>query len=97
MDRWGWGERWTPWSGGGVPTKWREQKIYEHIHTEDIITPKHPLIATATAVAAACHSPPPQPRLLRGFLIFVVVVLIVIVIVIVTAVTAVFPPSSVIF
>ena len=41
--------------------------------------PKHPIIATATAVAAARHSPPPQPRSLRGF------------IVIVTAVTTVFP------
>ena len=47
--------------------------------------PKHPLVATATAVAAARHSPPPQPRSLRGFIIVVVIV---------TAVTTVFPPLS---
>jgi len=32
---------------------------------------KHPLVATATAVAAARHSPPPQPRSLRGFIVVV--------------------------
>ena len=37
---------------------------------------KHPLVATATAIAAARHSPPLQPRSLRGF-IFVVFVVIV--------------------
>jgi hypothetical protein len=31
----------------------------------------HPLVATATAVAAARHSPPPQPRSLRGFIVVV--------------------------
>ena len=37
---------------------------------------KHPLVATATAVAAACHSPPPQPRSLRGFIVVVFIVII---------------------
>ena len=37
---------------------------------------KHPLVATATAVAAACHSPPPQPRSLRGFIVVVFVVIV---------------------
>jgi len=48
--------------------------------------PKHPIIATATAVAvaAARHSSPPWS--LRGF------ILVVVVIVIVTAVTTIFPP-----
>ena len=48
----------------------------------------HPIIATATAVAiaAARHSPPPQPRSLRSFIVVAVVV------VIVTAVTTIFPP-----
>ena len=58
-----------------------------------ILLQKHPLVATATAVAAARHSPPPQPRSLCGFIVVVVVVvLVVIFIVIVTAVTTVFPP-----
>jgi hypothetical protein len=38
---------------------------------------KHPLVATATAVAAARHSPPPQPRSLRGFIVVVFFVVIV--------------------
>ena len=37
---------------------------------------KHPLVATATAIAAACHSPPPQPRSLRGFIVVFFVVII---------------------
>jgi hypothetical protein len=32
---------------------------------------KHPLVATATVVAAARHSPPPQPRSLRSFNVIV--------------------------
>jgi prepilin signal peptidase PulO-like enzyme (type II secretory pathway) len=82
----------------GVPTKWREQKsksTYILKLCRNSIIPKHPLVITATAVAAARHLPPPQPQSLRGLII--VVVLILIVIVIVTAVTIVFPPSSVIF
>ena len=49
--------------------------------------PKDPIIATATAVAiaAARHSPPPWS--LRGFILVVVVVVF-----IVTAITTVFPP-----
>jgi len=49
--------------------------------------PNHPIIATATAiaVAAARHSPPPWS--LRGFIVVIVVVVL-----IVTAVTTVFPP-----
>ena len=31
----------------------------------------HPLVATATAVATARHSPPPQPRSLCGFIVVV--------------------------
>ena len=41
-----------------------------------ILLQKHPLVATATAVAAARHSPPPQPRLLRGFIVVVFVVIV---------------------
>ena len=37
---------------------------------------KHPLVATATAVATARHSPPPQPRSLRGFIVVVFVVIV---------------------
>ena len=54
--------------------------------------PKHPIIAntaTAVALAAARHSPPPQPQSLRGFIVVVVIVVI-----IVTAITTVFPPLS---
>ena len=83
----------------GVPTKWREQKststhilkLCRNSTGCHIIIPKHPLVATATAVAAARRSPPPQPRSLRGFIIIVVAVIL-IVIVIVTAITTVFPP-----
>jgi len=50
--------------------------------------PKHPLIATATVIAAARHSPPLQPRSFRGFIVVIVVVIIVIV----TAVTTIPPP-----
>jgi hypothetical protein len=39
-----------------------------------LIPNHHPLVATATAVATARHSPPPQPRLLSGFIVVVVVV-----------------------
>jgi len=52
--------------------------------------PKHPLIATATVIAAARHSPPLQPRSFRGFIVVIVVVIIVIV----TAVTTISPPPS---
>ena len=48
---------------------------------------KHPLVATATAVAAARHSPPPQPRSLRGFIVVVSVV-------IVSSLALPSPPSS---
>ena len=34
---------------------------------------KHPLVATVTAIAAARHSPPLQPRSLRGFIVVVFV------------------------
>jgi len=67
--------------------------------------PKHPIIATATAVAIATarHSLPPQPRSLHGFIVVVVVAVIVVVavdvvavivvvVVIVTAITTIFPP-----
>jgi hypothetical protein len=37
---------------------------------------KHPLVATATAIAAACHSPPLQPRSLRGFIVVVFVIIV---------------------
>ena len=37
---------------------------------------KHPLVATATVVAAARHSPPSQPRSLRGFIVVVSVVIV---------------------
>ena len=47
-----------------------------------------PLLFTATAIAAACHSPTPQPRLLRS------IVAVLVVIVIVTAATIVFPALS---
>ena len=52
--------------------------------------PKQTIITTATAVAIAAdrHLPPPQPRSLRGFIVAVVVI----VIVIVTAITTVSPP-----
>ena len=80
---------------GGVPTKWREHKststyILSYIGIQRgclILLLKHPLVATATAVAAACHLPPLQPQSLRGFIVIVIVV-----IVIVTAVTTVSPP-----
>jgi len=49
---------------------------------------KHPLVATATAVVAACHSPPLQPQSLRGFIVIVVLILVIIV----TSVTTVSPP-----
>ena len=63
--------------GGGGTYEVGGTKIYELIHTEAtyefnrgalIMLPKHPLalVATATAVAAACHLPPLQPRLLRS-------------------------------
>jgi hypothetical protein len=50
--------------------------------------PKQTIITTATAVAIAAdrHLPPPQPRSLRGFIVAVVVI------VIVTAITTVSPP-----
>jgi len=48
--------------------------------------PKHRLITTATAIAAACYSPPLQPWSLRGFIVIVVIIIIV------TAITTVFPP-----
>jgi len=52
--------------------------------------PKHPIIATTTAVAVATgrHLPPPQPRSLRGFIVVAVII------VIITAVTTVSPPLS---
>ena len=71
---------------GGVPGKWREQKTTGIERGCLVMLPKHPIIATATAVAVAtdCHSPPLWS--LRGFIVVVVVV------VIITAVTTVFPP-----
>ena len=48
---------------------------------------KQPLIATATAVATARHSPPLQPWSLLGFIVVVVVI-----VVIITAITTVPPP-----
>jgi len=44
-----------------------------------ILLQKHPLVTTAatvTAIAGACHSPPPQPRSLRGFIVVVFVVIV---------------------
>ena len=52
---------------------------------------KHPLVATATAVAAARHSLPPQPRSLRGFIVVVFVVIVS------SLVKTASPPSSVIY
>jgi len=49
--------------------------------------PKHPIIATATAVAVAAARHLPPPWSLRGFILVVVVIVIV-----VTVVTTVFPP-----
>ena len=48
---------------------------------------KHPLVATATVVAAARHLPPPQPRSLRGFNVIVFGV-------IVSSLALPLPPSS---
>ena len=53
------------WGWGGVPTKWRDQKstistyILKLLKIQQgrlIMLPKHPLVATATAPAAACHT-----------------------------------------
>jgi hypothetical protein len=84
--------------GGGVPAKWREQKIMRtyiqrlHRNSKGVLcnNTEAPLIATATAVAvaAARHLLPPQQRSLRGFIVVVVIV------VIITAITTVFPLLS---
>ena len=37
---------------------------------------KYPLVATATAIAAACHSPPLQPRSLHGFIVIAFAVIV---------------------
>ncbi len=76
--------------GGGVPTKWREQKS-----TSTYILKLRRNSAGVpyfiTKASSRCHSPPPQLRSLRGFIVTLVVV---IVIVIITAVTTILPPPS---
>ena len=103
---------------GGVPTKWWEQKStstyilklrrnstrepyfvteassHRHSTATAVAAARHSPLATRHSPLATRHSPPLQPRWLRGFSFIVIVI---VVIVIITAVTTVSPPSSVIY
>ena len=74
--------------GGGVPTKWREQKSTS-TYILKLRRNSTGVPYFVTKASSRGHSPPPQPRSLRGFIVILVVV---IVIVIITAVTTVLPP-----